>query len=606
MAGFTVLLAQTTFTTLDWWMLALYFSVLLSVAWWVVRQRKDTAADYFLANRNLGWWVVGASIFASNIGSEHVVGLAGSGATDGVAMAHYELHAWCLLMLAWVFVPFYLRSGVFTMPEFLERRFSPASRYVLSIVSLITFVLSKIAVGIFAGGVVFATLMPELHLHVGSLDINSFWIGSVLVIVLTGLYTMLGGMRAVAYNDAFQAIVLIVGSGLLTVYGLIKLGGWEQLRLICGSDMFNLWKPLVPPGVEGTWAPVKESTRIAWYFNGYYPWLGMLFCAPIIGLWYWCTDQYIVQRALGASNEKTARRGSICAGFLKLSPVYLFIIPGMICFALAKSGKLPQLASIVTPDGKPIPHQAQAAFPLMVQYLLPSGLRGIVVAGLLSALMGSLAGVFNACSTLFTVDLYEKFRPKASQHQIVRMGRIATAIMVLIAIAWIPVVQGARSLYNYLQSVQGYLAPPIFIVFFFGVFWKRLNAKGCLWAMIVGFALGLFRLLVDTPITLGLFGYIDAEKTIPRGYPDGSFFWIINNIYFQYFSVLIAIVSAVVIVVVSYLTPKPDYERIESLTYGTATQEDRRLTRLSWDWHDVAASAVIVLVILGGYLYFRG
>jgi SSS family solute:Na+ symporter len=607
-----ILMAQSTLGTLDWIAIAVYFSILLGVAWWVVRRRKDTAADYFLANRNLGWWVVGASIFASNIGSEHVVGLAGSGATDGVAMAHYELHAWCLLVLAWVFVPFYARSMVFTMPEFLERRFSAGSRYVLSVASLITFVLSKIAVGIFAGGVVFSTLLPELHLHLGGHVINSFWIGSILVIVLTGLYTMLGGMRAVAYNDAFQAIVLIAGSALLTIYGLVKLGGWQELRRLCGSDMFNLWKPLIPPGVEGTWAPVLEKNasgeivKQAWYFNGYYPWLGMLFCAPIIGLWYWCTDQYIVQRALGAPNEKTARRGSICAGFLKLTPVYLFIIPGMICFALAKSGKVPELTSIVTPDGKPIPHQAQAAFPMMVQYLLPAGLRGIVVAGLLSALMGSLAGVFNACSTLFTVDLYEKFRPKATQHQIVRMGRIATAIMVLIAIAWIPVVQGARSLYNYLQSVQGYLAPPIFIVFFFGVFWKRLNAKGCFWAMVVGFALGLFRLLVDTPVTLGLFGYLDAEKMLPKGYTEGSLLWVINNIYFQYFSVLIAIVSAIVMVVVSYMTQEPQYDRIKSLTFGTATDEDRRRTRASWDWHDIAASVFILLAILGAYLYFRG
>src|SRR5512136_13919 len=225
-------LAQGTFAPLDWVMIALYFCVLLGVAWWVVKRRKDTAADYFLANRNLGWWVVGASIFASNIGSEHVVGLAGSGATDGVAMAHYELHAWCLLVLAWVFVPFYARSLVFTMPEFLERRFSTGSRYVLSIVSLITFIVSKIAVGIFAGGVVFGTLLPELRLNVGGLEIDSFWLGSLLVIALTGLYTALGGMRAVAYNDAVQVTILILGSALLTIFGLHALGGWGELRRI--------------------------------------------------------------------------------------------------------------------------------------------------------------------------------------------------------------------------------------------------------------------------------------------------------------------------------------------------------------------------------------
>ena len=598
--------------TLDWITLSLYFALIMGVAWWVIRKRKDTAADYFLAGRNLGWWLVGASIFASNIGSEHLVGLAGTGATDGVAMAHYELHAWCLLVLAWIFVPFYARSLVFTMPEFLERRFSSHSRYVLSIVSLITFVVSKMAVGIFAGGVVFATLLPEVHLHLAGLQVNSFWIGSVLVIVLTGLYTMMGGLRAVAYNDAIQVVILILGSAVLTIYGLVKLGGWNELRALCGSDMFNLWKPLIPPGVEGTWAPVMikdaagQLVKQAWYFNGYYPWLGMLFCAPIIGLWYWCTDQYIVQRALGAPDERTARRGSIFAGILKLLPVYLFIIPGMIAFALAKSGKVPGLEVIVSPDGIAIPHQAQAAFPLLVKLMLPAGLRGLVVAGLLSALMSSLAGVFNASSTLFTVDLYAKWKSRASQHQIVRTGRIATAVMVFIALMWIPVIQGGRGLYNYLQAVQGYLAPPIFVVFFFGVFWKRLNAKGCLWALIVGFALGLSRMLVDTPVALGLFGYADAAKTIANGYPEGSFLWIVNNIFFQYFSVLITIVSIVVMIVVSYLTREPDYEKIKSLTFATATEEDRRRTRASWDWRESLGSAIVLAFILAAYLYFRG
>jgi SSS family solute:Na+ symporter len=413
-------------------------------------------------------------------------------------------------------------------------------------------------------------------------------------------------MRAVAYNDAVQVTVLITGSALLTIYGLVQLGGWSELRRICGSDMFNLWKPLIPAGMEGTWAPVKEPTRIAWYFNTNFPWLGMAICAPVIGLWYWCTDQYIVQRALGAPNETIARRGSIFASFLKLFPVYLFIIPGLICFALAKSGKVEGLNALVGPDGNAIPSQAQAAFPMMVKYMLPAGLRGIVVAGLLSALMGSLAGVFNACSTLFTVDLYQKLRPQATQHQLVRMGRTATIVMVLIALAWIPVVKGAQSLYEYLQQVQGYLAPPIFVVFFFGVFWKRLNAAGCLWAMVVGFILGVFRMLVDTPVTLGLFGYEDAARTIAKGYPDGSFLWIVNHINFQYFSILITLVSALVMVGVSYATSAPRYEDIKSLTYGTATDEDRARTYASWDWREVAASGFVLVCILGAYIYFRG
>ena len=587
---------KSMFTALDWLAIVLYFVVLLAVAWKAITKEKETAADYFLAGRNLSWWIIGASIFASNIGSEHIVGLAGSGAKDGVALAHYELHAWCLLILAWVFVPFYARSLVFTMPEFLERRFGTNSRYVLSIVSLLTFVVSKIAVGIFAGGVVFGTLLPELKITLGSVVIDSFWIGSIFVILLTGLYTMLGGMRAVAYNDAVQVVVLIGGSTLLTIYGLSELGGWGELRRICGSEMFNLWKPLIPDGMQGTWAPVKEPTRIAWYFNTNFPWLGMAICAPVIGLWYWCTDQYIVQRALGAPNESVARRGSIFAAFLKLFPVYLFIIPGLICFALAKSGKIAALAQVYDPVTGLATASSQGAFPLLVEHLLPPGLRGIVVAGLLSALMGSLAGVFNACSTLFTVDIYEKLRPKATQKEIVRMGRIATGVMVLIAMLWIPVVKGADGLYNYLQAIQGYLAPPIFVVFFFGVFWKRLNAQGCFWAMVTGFMLGVFRMLVDTPTTL----------TKGWTYPEGSFFWIVNNINFQYFSILITIVSAIVMVVVSYMTAKPDYEKIKGLTFATTSKEDRATTLASWDWRDVAGSIIVLVAIVGAYLYFRG
>jgi SSS family solute:Na+ symporter len=312
-------------------------------------------------------------------------------------------------------------------------------------------------------------------------------------------------------------------------------------------------------------------------------------------LWYWCTDQYIVQRALGAPDQRTARRGSIFAAFLKLFPVYLFIIPGLICFALAKSGKVPELSGVYDPaTGHATPAAAQGAFPLMVAHLLPPGLRGIVVAGLLSALMGSLAGVFNACSTLFTVDIYEKLRPKASQHELVRMGRLATGIMIVIAMLWIPVVRGKTGLYEYLQSVQGYLAPPVFVVFFFGVFWKRLNAQGCLWAMIIGFVIGLFRMGADTLVTTG---------TV---FQENSFLWIVTTIPFQYFSVLITIISAVVMVAVSYATAAPDYGRITGLTFATATSEDRAKTRASWSAREVLASAFVLACILGAYLYFTG
>ena len=577
---------------LDWIVIAAYFTLILGIAWWVIQQKTDTSDDYFLAGRNLGWFVVGASIFASNIGSEHIVGLAGSGATDGVAMAHYELHAWCLLVLGWVLAPFYMRSKIYTMPEFLEKRFSPTARWVLSLISLVAYVLTKVAVGIFAGGIVFGVLLPELNF----LGMNSFWVGSILVIILTGIYTILGGLRAVAYTEAIQTIILIFGSVLVTYYGLQALGGWDELKAIAGSEMFNLWKPLVPAGLDGTWAPVKTDTQMAWYFNGNYPWLGMLFCAPIIGLWYWCTDQYIVQRMLGASSLTEARRGTIAAAFFKLLPVFIFIIPGLICFALAASGKMENISQVLMDDkGNLVNANAQQAFPLLVASVLPTGIRGIVVAGLLAALMSSLAGVFNASSTLFTMDLYSKFRPGTTEKNLVNIGRIATGVMVVIGLLWIPVIQGSRGLYDYLQSVQGYLAPPIFVVFFFGIFNKRLNANGCLAALGVGFAMGLFRLIIDTPVALS--GYV---------YEEGSFLWVINNIFFQYYSILILIVSAVVMIVVSRLTEAPSYERISGLTFGTLTEDQRANTKASYTKSDVVWSVLVIVLIIGAYLYFTG
>ncbi|MBN1998107.1 sodium:solute symporter [candidate division KSB1 bacterium] len=587
-------MTATALHYVDWLIILGYFVIVFGIGYWAFLKEKQsqTSTEYFLAGRNLGWWIIGAAVFSSNIGSEHLVGLAGSGTTDGVAMAHYELHAWCLLVLAWVMVPFYMHSKVFTMPEFLEKRFSPINRTVLSVISLVAYVLTKLAVGIFAGGVVFAVLIPDISF----MGLDSFWVGSILVIVLTGIYTIMGGMRAVAYTSAIQTVILVIGSALVMVFGLRALGGWGVLRDVCGTEMFNLWRPLVPSGQAATWAPVKEAGRMAWYFNDNYPWIGMLFCAPIIGLWYWCTDQYIVQRVLGARDEKVARRGSICASALKLLPVFIFIIPGMIAFAIAKAGINPVLQNtILDAGGEVIRDNSQQAFPLLVAQILPIGIRGIVVAGLLAALMSSLAGAFNASAALFTIDFYSKIRPNAPQSRVVWVGRVATGVMVIIGLLWIPVIQGGKGLYDYLQGVQSYLAPPIFVVFFLGVFNKRVNAKGCLWTLIVGFALGIFRLAVDTPVKM-----LDVE------YTQGSFLWIINNVYFQYYSLFITIVCVIVMLVVSYNTNEPVYAKIGGLTYGTRSDAHRKHTRSTWNKWDVLASGAVLAAIIAAYLFFTG
>ena len=398
----------------------------------------------------------------------------------------------------------------------------------LSIVSIVTFIVSKIAVGIFAGGVVFGTLFPEVHLHVGGLDIDSFWIGSVLVIVLTGLYTMLGGMRAVAYNDAVQVIVLIGGSALLTFYGLAKLGGWGELRHICGSDMFNLWKPLIPAGQTGTWAPVivkdaaGQIVKQAWYFNDNFPWLGMLFCAPIIGLWYWCTDQYIVQRALGAPNETIARRGSIFAAFLKLFPVYLFIIPGLICLRAGQERQGSRnWQPMIGPDGKAIASVAQGAFP--DDGRVPAAARTARHRGGRPALGADGFARRRVQRLLHAVHggpVSEVEAEPPSQHQIVRIGRIATAVMVLIALAWIPVIKGAsrastttcsrcRATWRRRSSWCSSSASS-----------GNASTRRALLGHGVGFALGIFRMCVDTPVTLGLAGLKDGYT--PKARSSGS------------------------------------------------------------------------------------
>jgi SSS family solute:Na+ symporter len=544
-------------TTIDLLVVGAYFALIALVVARVAR-RKQTKEDYFLAGRNVGWVVIGASLFASNIGSEHLVGLAGSGAKDGVAMAHYELHAWCLLVLGWVLAPFYARTGVFTMPEFLERRYNATARWILSCTSLVAYVFTKVSVTVYAGGVVFETVLPELTIG----GLSAFWTGAITTVLLTGAYTVSGGLRAVVYTDTIQAGVLILGSLCVTVIGLNELGGWGELRTQCGSDFFNMWKPLDDPD---------------------FPWAGMLFGAPIVGLWYWCTDQYIVQRTLAAANVTVARRGTIFGAYLKLTPVLIFIVPGMIAFALDKTGRI-ELG------------ESDKAFPVMVQTLLPTGLRGLVVAGLLAALMSSLSSLFNSCSTLFTVDIYQKLRPDSSERTLVRVGRIVTAVIVALGILWIPVMQTVSgSLYVYLQSVQAYLAPPITAVFFLGVFSSRINAAGAVAGLVAGFVVGMAKLTVQI-----LSGVEGVGQQLPR------LLVAFGEINFLYFCILLFAFSCATVIVCSLCTPAPDAKRIGGLSFGTLSDDERAQNRRSWNAWDVIHTALILAAILSVYLYFTG
>jgi len=554
--------------------IACYFGIMLVIVWWVVRQKQRTSTDYFLAGRHMPWFVVGASIFASNIGSEHIVGLAGQGSTDGMAMAHWELHAWCVVMLSWIFVPFYYRSKVFTMPEFLERRFNSTCRWILSIVSLVAYVFTKVSVTVYAGGVVFNVLLPEINIQITeTFVLDAFWVGALLTVTLTGIYTVLGGLRAVVYTDTVQTVILLIGSVFITFFGLSKLGGWSELQLICreNASNFALWRPNTNPD---------------------FPWLGVLIASPIIGIWYWCTDQYIVQRALSAKNLRNARRGALWGAFLKVWPVMIFVVPGLIAYALHQKG----LIAIPTKmtDGREV-LDGDRVFAVMVSSLLPTGLRGLVVGGLLAALMSSLSSLFNSCASLFTVDIYEKINPKASERHLVTVGRIATMAVVLMGIIWIPVMQRVSQggLYKYLQSVQGYLAPPITAVFLLGLFCKRINGHGAVAGLAIGFVAGMTKLTIQA-----LTGGVDPVITSPG--------WLvyIGEYNFLFATGWLLLLSIVTIVGVSLLTAPPKYEKIAELTYATATPEQKKESRESWGLFEILMTVIILGLVLGLYLYF--
>lgn len=533
--------------SLDWISISLYFLLLLGIAVWVIRKKENNTEDYFLAGRNVGWFVVGASIFASNIGSEHVVGLAGTGASNKLPLLIYEIHAWIVLLLGWVFLPFYARSGVFTMPEFLEKRFDARSRWVLSIFSIVAYVLTKISVTIYAGGVVVSALL--------GID---FWTGAIATVVLTGIYTVLGGMRAVVYTETLQAILLVIGAAILTFIGLDRVGGWGGMVDTLGPEYFNMWRPSTDPD---------------------FPWPSLFITSTIVGIWYWCTDQYIVQRTLTARNIKEGRRGTIFGALLKLLPVFLFLIPGVIALTLKMRGEL----HWDSPD---------EAFPVLMSNLLPSGLRGLVAAGLLAALMSSLASVFNSCSTLFTVDVYKKLRPNTPEKKLVRTGQIATVFVVIIGVIWIPIMANISGvLYEYLQSVQSYIAPPITAVFLLGIFYKRINSTGAFATLIMGIVVAFFR------ITLELVkGSLD---------PNGVLFYL-GNMNFLSFGAWFFLFCLIFMVAVSLLTKAPDKEQIVNLTFGTITEEEKNRNKNSYTWVDVTVSILIILIVIGIMIFFNG
>ncbi len=560
---------------LDWIVIGVFCCALIGIVLWVVSQKNDNSADYFLGGKDATWIAIGASIFASNIGSEHLIGLAGAGASSGMAMAHWEIQGWMILILGWVFVPFYTRSMVYTMPEFLERRYNTQSRTILSVISLISYVLTKVAVTVYAGGLVFQQVFGIKELW----GIDFFWIAAIGLVLITAVYTIFGGMKSVLYTSVLQTPILLLGSLIILVLGMKALGSWDQMLQLCD----------VKPNYEGATGTMIHLMRSN--SDPQYPWLGALIGSAVIGFWYWCTDQYIVQRVLSGKNEKESRRGTIFGAYLKLLPVFLFLIPGMIAFALHQkyvgegSAFLPLLA-----DGTP---NADAAFPTLVAKILPAGVKGLVVCGILAALMSSLASLFNSSAMLFTIDFWKRLKPETPEKSLVRIGQTATVVIVILGILWIPIMRSVGNvLYNYLQDVQSVLAPGIAAAFLLGITWKRATAKGGQWGLLSGIIIGLTRL---------------GAKVYYSNATDAADSWfkaVFYDFNWLFFCGVMLIVCCIVVIVVSLFTEAPSEQKIQGLVFGTSTPEQIEATRNSWNHWDVIHTIIILGFTVAFYIYF--
>ncbi len=559
--------------SLDWIVIGVFSLVLIGIIIWVVKQKQNDSADYFLDGRDATWIAIGASIFASNIGSEHLIGLAGAGASSGMAMAHWEIQGWMILILGWVFVPFYTRSMVYTMPEFLERRYNPQSRTILSVISLVSYVLTKVAVTVYAGGLVFQQVFGIDSLW----GIDFFWIAAIGLVLITAVYTIFGGMKSVLYTSVLQTPILLLGSLIILVLGLKELGGWDEMIRICGGVTVNAHGDSMNNLIRSNSDPD-------------FPWLGALIGSAIIGFWYWCTDQFIVQRVLSGKDQTQARRGTIFGAYLKLLPVFLFLIPGMIAFALHQKGLetggfLPVLADGTTPN-------ADAAFPALVAKLLPAGVKGLVVCGILAALMSSLASLFNSSAMLFTIDFYKRFKPETPEKKLVGIGQAATVVIVILGILWIPIMRSVGDvLYTYLQDVQSVLAPGIAAAFLLGVCWKRTSAKGGMWGLLSGMIIGLTRLGAKVY-------YSNVEAA------DSLFKYLFFDLNWLFFCGWMFLFCIIVVIVVSLATEAPSAAKIQGLVFGTATPEQKAETRASWNHWDIIHTVIILCITAAFYIYF--
>src|SRR5690349_8904022 len=559
-------IVHRTLQSVDIGIIAFYFIIVFAIGLYFARKGR-TSEDYFLASRDVGWFAIGASLFVSNISTEHFIGLAGSGATSGLAVGHFEwLACLILLLLGWVFVPFYLRSNVFTMPEFLERRFNRQCSVYLAAISILAYVFTKISVHLYAAAIV-------LERVVGWSPLTA----AVILVVATGIYTIAGGLAAVIYTDLVQTLILIAGAVILTAIGMHRVGGLEHLKTMVPPGYFHMIKPMSDPD---------------------FPWTGIFFGAPILGIWYWCTDQVIVQRVLSAKDEGHAKAATIFAGFLKILPVFMLVLPGLIAVALYRD------LFKFGPNGQVL--NGDIAYPTLIINLLPTGLVGVMIAALLAALMGAMSSVFNSASTLVTLDFYKKIKPDATERQLVGFGRVMTGVMVVLGLAWVPFIHLISSqLYIYLQSVQGYISPPIAACFILGILWPRLNAQGAISSLLSGFVLGSVRFVLE----------IMDRAAGGHRFDNPAIRWLID-INFLHYAILMFVICSAVLIVVSLMGPAPERKKLAGLTFatvadkmdvtavGTLVRKPAAETALEHRLN-VVFSLILLATVIGLWFHFR-
>ncbi|XP_057675341.1 sodium/glucose cotransporter 1 isoform X2 [Corythoichthys intestinalis] len=543
--------------------IVIYFLVVLAVGLWaMVRTNRATVGGFFLAGRSMVWWPIGASLFASNIGSGHFVGIAGTAAATGIATGGFEWNALIVVvLLGWLFVPIYIKAGVVTMPEYLKKRFGGQRiRIYLSVLSLFLYIFTKISADLFSGAI-FINLALGLNIY----------LAVVALLVVTALYTVTGGLAAVIYTDTLQTIIMIVGSFILMGFAFNEVGGYENFQ----ERYMNAIPSITGNISKSCYEPRQDSFHIFRdAITGDLPWPGLVFGLTIQALWYWCTDQVIVQRCLSGKNLSHVKGGCILCGYLKLVPMFIIVFPGMISRILYTD-----VVACVDPN-ECIKHCGTSvgctniAYPKLVVNLMPDGLRGLMLSVMLASLMSSLTSIFNSASTLFTMDIYTKIRPSASEKELMIIGRAFILVLIGVSIAWIPVVQSAQSgqLFDYIQAITGYLTPPVAAVFILGIFCKRVNESGAFYGLTIGLVIGLTRMIAE-------FVYGTGSCVEPSDCPT-----IICGVHYLYFAIILFVLSCIIILGVSLVTkPIPD-KHLYRLCWSLRNSTEERVDLEKEDW----------------------